>query len=279
MLCWILLGCLISCATCIKPEPRIAGGTEVKNRSKFAYQAALLYKGVPFCGGTIIDERHILTAGNCCKPNLKLLVKPSEVAVAVGNLNLYDTSNVKQVQNVFIHESYDPVTLANNIAVLRISGSFNKWTDDIRPINLTTTNLVNNTTCIVSGWGTTLDTIDDMNSKLLYAEVPIVDWETCNKAYSAFTYPIGDKAICAGTTGKDFCQGDNGGPLVCDNSLAGIISFGYGCSYKNYPSVYTEVSKYLKWIEDQKTRPSSWAESKGTRFFLLLLLLKICYIL
>jgi hypothetical protein len=23
---------------CIKPEPRIAGGTEVKNRSKFAYQ-------------------------------------------------------------------------------------------------------------------------------------------------------------------------------------------------------------------------------------------------
>jgi hypothetical protein len=39
----------------------------------------------------------------------------------------------------------------------QISGSFNKWTDDIRPINLTTTNLVNNTTCIVSGWGTTLD--------------------------------------------------------------------------------------------------------------------------
>jgi hypothetical protein len=74
-------------------------------------------------------------------------------------------------------------------------------------------------------------------------------------------------------------KGDNGGPLVCDNSLAGIISFGYGCSYKNYPSVYTEVSKYLKWIEDQQTRPSSWAESKGTRFFLLLLLLKICYIL
>lgn len=84
------------------------------------FQAALLYKGVPFCGGTIIDERHILTAGNCCKPNLKLLVKPSEVAVAVGNLNLYDTSNVKRVQNVFIHESYDPVTLANNIAVLRV---------------------------------------------------------------------------------------------------------------------------------------------------------------
>ena len=60
--------------------------------------------------------------------------------------------------------------------------------------------------------------------------------------------------------GKDTCQGDSGGPLFAKSSLnkyvlAGITSFGILCALPNYPGVYTRVSYYLDWIDDQKRTP------------------------
>ena len=51
-----------------------------------------------------------------------------------------------------------------------------------------------------------------------------------------------------------FLQGDSGGPLVhYDNvtraySVVGLVSWGVGCAAENRPGVYTNVHKYLPWI-------------------------------
>ena len=74
--------------------------------------------------------------------------------------------------------------------------------------------------------------------------------------------------ICAGSEGKDSCQGDSGGPLTCNNIygkyLCGIVSFGIGCGQRDYPGVYTDVSKYLGWIYQKMYQLSPGASSTTT---------------
>jgi secreted trypsin-like serine protease len=80
-------GCFISSIACTTLELKIIGGIEVKDRSKFAYQAYILYNNFfPYCGATIITEKHVLTAAHCCFVVETEQIKPSEVAVVTGNL-------------------------------------------------------------------------------------------------------------------------------------------------------------------------------------------------
>ena len=67
---------------------------------------------------------------------------------------------------------------------------------------------------------------------------------------------IPDHFLCAGYSDgrKDTCEGDSGGPLVVAEDseryqLAGILSWGIGCSEAHQPGVYTRVSKFLPWIQ------------------------------
>lgn len=48
------------------------------------------------------------------------------------------------------------------------------------------------------------------------------------------------------------CRGDSGGPLSRQigerEELVGVTSWSMGCGYKDFPSVYTDVTKYRRWI-------------------------------
>lgn len=52
----------------------------------------------------------------------------------------------------------------------------------------------------------------------------------------------------------DISQGDGGGPLVCNLQgtwyLAGIVSWGIGCGQHDVPGVYTKISQYSDWIQN-----------------------------
>lgn len=59
--------------------------------------------------------------------------------------------------------------------------------------------------------------------------------------------------ICAGVEGgwKGQCSGDSGGPLLVDGVIVGIVSWSIKpCTRPPYPGVFTAVSQYVEWIEE-----------------------------
>lgn len=90
-------------------------------------------------------------------------------------------------------------------------------------------------------------------------EVKPFDPEKCREKFSPMNVNIkSDIQICAGgEKGKDSCVGDSGGPLmmVSDNETwyaAGVVSFGMmECGRKDLPGVYTNIEKFIPWLESQ----------------------------
>ncbi|KFP70957.1 Venom plasminogen activator GPV-PA, partial [Acanthisitta chloris] len=45
--------------------------------------------------------------------------------------------------------------------------------------------------------------------------------------------------------------GDSGGPLLCEEHLHGIVSWGdHPCGQLGHPGVYVDVFSYLPWIQE-----------------------------
>ncbi|MEU6868627.1 trypsin-like serine protease [Streptomyces sp. NPDC046876] len=83
---------------------------------------------------------------------------------------------------------------------------------------------------------------------LLKAQVPVVAPPDCTKAYPAYKQAA---MICAGFPkgGVDACQRDNGGPLIIQGVLLGIVSWRDGSAQPGKPGVYTRVSAYVNNVQ------------------------------
>ena len=100
----------------------------------------------------------------------------------------------------------------------------------------------------ISGGNLTVERPQVLQSVVL----PVVDRPTCREWYSDFVYEVMDNQICAGLLegGHNACNGDSGGPMVFNNELVGVTSWGIFWDTPHHPSVYSSVAYYSDWIEE-----------------------------
>uniref|UniRef100_A0A5F9C3T7 Coagulation factor IX n=1 Tax=Oryctolagus cuniculus TaxID=9986 RepID=A0A5F9C3T7_RABIT len=232
---------------------RIVGGENAKP-GQFPWQVLLNGKVEAFCGGSIINEKWVVTAAHCIKPD-------DNITVVAGEYNIQETENTEQKRNVIriipYHKYNATINKYNHdIALLELDKplTLNSYVTPICIANREYTNIfLNFGSGYVSGWGRVFNR-GRQASILQYLRVPFVDRATCLRS-TKFT--IYNNMFCAGfdVGGKDSCEGDSGGPHVTEvegtSFLTGIISWGEECAIKGKYGVYTRVSWYVNWIKEK----------------------------
>ncbi len=285
---------------------RIIGGREAARGHWPWQVALLNRHKEVFCGGTLIAPGWILTAAHCVRKimyvklgehdlymkevsihnnNTKIQVSDTIIQIMVVvdipycliagftsllilALHIFSQGTEKEyfVEQSVIHPSYDPETVDNDVAMLRISdesdidsGSPSHKRSVIDQPNAACLPHPDQalpppgTKCTIIGWGKRRNT-DLYGSDVLHeAQIPVVDKSECLKTYE--DYYITDNMFCAGYMGGriDSCAGDSGGPLLCEVdgqwTIFGVTSFGEGCGKEGKYGIYTRVPNFVHWID------------------------------
>uniref|UniRef100_A0A671UET7 Peptidase S1 domain-containing protein n=1 Tax=Sparus aurata TaxID=8175 RepID=A0A671UET7_SPAAU len=228
---------------------KIINGVKVPKDSML-FMASVQTTDGHVCGCSLISDNFVLTAAHCDGDN----DDDVPVRVVFGTHDLRKTGTVRHVEQRCKHPDYQNDTLENDIMLLKLSQSVPVG-GTIQRIRLPPPdmNLQPNQLCHVAGWGET--ETDGRVDDLRVVNVSVVDQKVCRRQWSNEYVPA--NVICAGgyKTLKGFCRGDSGGPLVCNGVAAGVVSFAdQSCMNQSIPNVYTDVSKFLPWIDQIVSR-------------------------
>ncbi|KAL7291856.1 hypothetical protein TKK_0014419 [Trichogramma kaykai] len=257
-------------------DDKIYGGNRTKV-NEFPWMALVAYDtGLSEpqyrCGGSIINKRYILTAAHCVR-NLGFNLRP--VGIRVGEHDLGSERDCDYagtpnevcaekyqdfgIERIIAHQKYNPVSLQNDIALIRLSRDIDFRPDNAKPICMPVApaNKINSNKLLVTGWGLTEQR--QVSPVMLKVSLPIFSQERCAERYKGQTI-VWYKQICVGgEQGKDSCSGDSGGPLqgvgVYNGEPRyvqhGLVSFGLrNCGQSGFPGVYTRLEYYLDWVLD-----------------------------
>ncbi|XP_050348343.1 trypsin CFT-1-like [Nymphalis io] len=231
----------------LPPRQRIVGGS-LTTIDQYPFGAVVLmlfdsnFRQV--CGGTIINNRSILSAAHCFfsgPPNLFQIRVGSSFASSGGYVHL-----VSQIIN---HPEYNEDTLNNDISVLRVTQAF-AFGNTIQAGRIPGSNygLADNQVVWAIGWGQT-SLASTPSEQLRHVQIWTINQDICRNNYGG---GITDNMLCAGylnVGGRDSCAQDSGGPLLHNGIAVGVVSFGIGCGDGRFPGVYARVSTYSSWIQ------------------------------
>lgn len=133
-------------------DDRIVGGEEAR-RGQFPHQVSLRRTGGTshYCGGAIITDRFVLTAGHCTQGSLSV---PSQVRVAVGAHRRFGDGTLHTVSRIVRHPRFTMNRIQNDIAVIQTTEKI-IFGANVQAIALPTRNVAdeNGVALTVSGWG------------------------------------------------------------------------------------------------------------------------------
>ena len=231
------------------------------------YQVALVVAGTPadaqppdgqYCGGTIRDPLHVITAAHCVfnldGSGQPLTPDKVDVLAGVDDLTLETTDSSAQrvhVARVSFEPDYDAQQFSDDAALLTLAEPL-QFTTAVQETDIVAADtwqaIPTGAFLFVTGWGSE-SYGGPTTTTLKGVAVKYYDAQDCEDNPS-FIVDLAPGQVCATGPGKhDACQGDSGGPLVvrndsgwADDRLAGIVSSGVGCGSSQFPGIYTEAA-------------------------------------
>ncbi|CAI9731161.1 chymotrypsin-1-like [Octopus vulgaris] len=258
----VLLNCALNCLAAVSDrgdknynnnqheqqhKHNIIGGTYA-TLCQFPWMVVLLIttnKGEFLCGGSIIDNQHILTAAHCVKG-------ATQVLVSAGGNDRYkmEVQMVVNKSNIHANQNYTgPDLFQNDITVLTLPRKL-IFSDCIQPIAVAQPGEKFYSNCIIAGWGETR--AGKPTQYLKTARVQLFLPSECRMFFPDVT----SQQVCGGSghwMGPEACHGDSGGPLMCFNAvteeltIVGTTSYGEA-KCQNGMGVYENVAHFVSWI-------------------------------
>ena len=148
--------------------PRIINGTRT-TRGAYPFMVSVEYhlgngSLFPFCGGSIFDRSHVITAAHCIEDQ-----EPEDVWLRFGEWKRNEDEPgeaLRRANSFLMHPRYDSYLLENDIAVIVLNDTLG-FTSSIQPICLTIRSVVPGEEAYTIGWGDTYGTADNT-----YLQVP-----------------------------------------------------------------------------------------------------------
>ncbi|WED27760.1 serine protease [Vibrio sp. DW001] len=238
------------------------------------YYDAIDYSGTYglYCGASILDNEHVLTAAHCLfdgngSLNEEYLVYTSVVPQMENEQEFIDaTVQIIRASEFYVHSDYDDTSYNDDTS----------WPNDIAVIKLVETMNISDADYITRATGTQSVEYRSIGEKFVAVghgltesgdeEELLQTTLTYNTANLCSFDNISESQLCMSGEENDdtgvnnsTCSGDSGGPLYWyDDSnakyvQAGITSYGWTSCYNattNDTSVFTEVSDYENWISE-----------------------------
>jgi len=269
--CWAVQGVYTANSSDVVPmllgkipvDNLIVHGDDVDVPGKWPWQCSMQYisNSFHFCGCSYYTDLWVLTAAHCVVNK-----NPSQIKIVFGAHDLFTQQQGKpvavDVAEFIPHPRYGMGRgfAPNDIALVRLvktpelnsfvqegllpTGSVSRvrWHRTKRPF-----------TCFITGWGR--DENGQSPNVLQEAKINIMHRRECRSIWGKDD--VNNRHICVcdcDSKAAGAWSGDSGGPLQCLYRkkwyVLGLTSWGPSSGSAQYPSVYTQVSSFIGWIED-----------------------------
>jgi len=189
--------------------------------------------------GSLFSARYVLTVAHCFKKN----TKPEELSVRAGYRWIAWEFRGKQVAGLLRHPKFSPLTLRNDIAVLRVKAAISHshminyiglCSRPLTPLNMFAPPQE------LAGWN-----LMHIAQPLKSMSVQVEPEKNCRQWFPQ----ISGGVICASATmGEGLCYGDSGDPLISGGEVCGLAIAFRKCGDKRYPALFTDVHYHRAFI-------------------------------